>query len=145
MISVRGSRSRRAAFTLFEILLVVALLGLLATVAIVNVDRLFQSSSEDITRTFVTTSMKAPLTTYRYHMGTYPSTAEGLQALLTAPGSAGDRWKGPYLDTPGNQLPVDPWRHPYQYRYPGTKNPGKYDLFSFGPDGVESGDDIGNW
>jgi general secretion pathway protein G len=49
------------------------------------------------------------------------------------------------MDVPGNRLPVDPWKNPYQYRYPGTKNTDGYDVFSFGPDGVESADDIGNW
>jgi general secretion pathway protein G len=49
------------------------------------------------------------------------------------------------METPGNKIPLDPWKHPYQYRYPGTKNTDGYDVFSLGPDGVESGDDIGNW
>lgn len=138
-------RRRRAAFTLFEMLIVIALIALLAGVAITNVDKIFGQNQVQIAQIFVSDTMKAPLTSYRIHMGSYPTTAQGLQALLTAPDGASDRWKGPYLDTSGNKLPVDPWQHPYQYRYPGTKNPEKYDLYSYGPDGVESGDDIGNW
>ncbi len=138
-------RNPRAAFTLFEMLIVIALIALLAGVAITNVDKIFGQNQETIARIFVSDTMKAPLTSYKIHMGSYPSTAQGLQALLTSPDGSGERWKGPYLDTSGNKLPVDPWQNPYQYRYPGTKNPGKYDLFSYGPDGVESADDIGNW
>ncbi len=138
-------RARRAAFTLFEMLIVIALIALLAGVAITNVDKIFGQNQETLARIFVNDSMKAPLTSYRIDMGSYPSTAEGLQALLTSPEGGGDRWNGPYLDTSGNRVPLDPWQRPYQYRFPGTRNTGKYDLFSFGPDGVESADDIGNW
>lgn len=138
-------RGRRSAFTLFEMLIVIALIALLAGVAIVNIDKIFGSNQESIARTFVTSAIKGPMTAYRVNMGGYPSTAQGLQALLTPPEGSTGRWKGPYLDTTGNKIPTDPWGNPYQYRYPGTKNTDRYDLFSFGPDGVESADDIGNW
>ncbi|BET65392.1 type II secretion system major pseudopilin GspG [Opitutales bacterium ASA1] len=147
MSSLKNSlrRRTRAAFTLLEMLIVIALIALLAGFTIANLDKLFGGSQEDVARVFVTSSMQAPLTAYKIQMGSYPSTAQGLQALLTAPDGASSRWKGPYLKTPGNAVPLDPWQKPYQYRFPGTRNPGSYDLFSFGPDGVESGDDIGNW
>jgi len=141
----RQRRLARAGFTLFEMLIVIALIALLAGVAITNVDKIFGQNQETIARIFVNDTMKAPLTSYRIHMGSYPTTAQGLQALLTPPEGSSGKWKGPYLDTPGNKLPEDPWGRPYQYRYPGTKNPDRYDLFSLGPDGVESDDDIGNW
>jgi len=137
--------SRRAAFTLFEILIVIALIALLAGVAITNVGKIFGGSQEQIAELFVNDSMKAPLTGFRINMGSYPTTEQGIQALLTAPGGDSNRWKGPYIDTKGDALPVDPWGTPYQYRYPGTKNSDGYDLYSFGPDRVESADDIGNW
>jgi general secretion pathway protein G len=83
---------------------------------------------------------------YRIDLSDYPSTAEGIQALLVAPANKADRWRGPYIDTPGNKAPLDPWGEPYQYRYPGTKNKGGYDLYSKGPDRVDgTDDDIGNW
>ena len=82
----------------------------------------------------------------RIDMGDYPSTNEGLAVLLTPPGNAGDKWHGPYIDAVGGKLPVDPWGQPYEYRYPGVKNPGGYDLFSKGPDKTaDTADDIGNW
>jgi type II secretory pathway pseudopilin PulG len=66
---------------------------------------------------FVQASVKAPLQQYRMHMGSYPSTEEGLNALLDAPGGDKARhWKGPYIDT----LPEDPWKNRYQYRFPAS-------------------------
>lgn len=148
-----GTRSRggvrriapRAGLTLLEILIVLAILGLLVGVGIANIDKILGSSRESVARIFVRESMRTPLMTYRIQVGNYPTTAEGLQALATAPADKGDRWRGPYVDVPGGQIPPDPWGNPYQYRFPGTKNPQGYDLYSFGPDGVESADDIGNW
>ena len=139
------SRKPRTAFTLLEMLIVIALIALLAGFTIANLDKIFGGSQTDLARVFVTSAMQAPLTSYKIHMGSYPTTAQGLQTLLTSPDGGGDRWKGLYLKTPGNKVPVDPWQKPYQYRHPGTRNPGSYDLFSLGEDGVESADDIGNW
>jgi general secretion pathway protein G len=136
---------RRAGMTLIEVLLAIALAAMVAGLVVVQVNKIFDNSSLDTARLFVSTTMKVPLTTYRMNMGHYPSTAQGLQALLTSPDGTGDRWRGPYMDVPGNKIPLDPWQNPYQYRYPGTKNTDGYDMFSFGPDGVESADDIGNW
>ena len=138
--------SRRSAFTLLEILVVLAIIGLLAGLAISNSDKIFGSSQEAVARVFVRDSLRTSLVRYRIDLGDYPTTSEGMQALLTAPANKTDRWRGPYIDTPGNKLPVDPWTEPYQYRYPGVKNKGGYDLFSKGPDKVEgTEDDIGNW
>ena len=139
-------KSSRAAFTLLEILVVLAIIGLLAGLAVSNSDKIFGHSQEAVAKIFVRDSLKTSLVRYRIDLGDYPSTTEGMQALLSAPANKGDRWRGPYIDSPGNKLPVDPWGEPYQYRYPGTKNKGGYDLFSKGPDKVEgSDDDIGNW
>lgn len=145
----RDSRPLRTAstraFTLLEILIALAILGLLVGLAVSKMDNIFGDAQVRTTRLFVQDSMRTPLTTYRLHMGDYPTTAEGLQALLTAPQGKVDRWHGPYIEANGNKLPVDPWGNPYQYRYPGTHNKGSYDLFSFGSDGVENENDIGNW
>ncbi|MFI5357563.1 MAG: type II secretion system major pseudopilin GspG [Opitutales bacterium] len=138
-------RSSRA-FTLIEILVVVAIIGLLAGLFISNTDRIFGQSQEVVARVFVRDSLKTSLVRYKIDMGDYPLTAEGLLALVTPPANGADHWHGPYVDVTGNQIPLDPWGEPYQYRYPGTKNKGGYDLFSKGPDKTEgTADDIGNW
>ena len=142
----RRHRPARSAFTLLEILVVLAIIGLLAGLAVSNSDKIFGHSQEAVARIFVRDSLKTSLVRYRIDLSDYPSTAEGMQALLTAPANKADRWRGPYIDTPGNKLPLDPWGEPYQYRYPGTKNKGGYDLYSKGPDKVDgTDDDIGNW
>lgn len=138
----RSLRSSRG-FTILEILIVLAVIGMLVALAVSNFDKILGDSSQSVAKIYVQETMKTPLMQYRIHMGSYPSTQEGLQALVTAPGNKADRWRGPYVE--GGRLPVDPWGNPYQYRYPGTKNPGGYDLFSWGPSGKEDDDDIGNW
>lgn len=139
-------RSRRAAFTLFEILIAVALMALLAGVAVLNADKIFGQNQEQVAKMFVKQSLEVPLATFKMAMGGYPTTEEGLQALATAPAMNADRWRGPYIKSDGGKLPTDPWGTPYFYRYPGTKNSDRYDLWSAGPDRKEgTADDIGNW
>ncbi len=138
--------SKRRGFTLIEILVVITIITLLAGLTIANVGKLFGGSQVDIAKLFVTQSMKTPLVTYRLHMGSYPSTEEGLQALVTAPAGKTDRWRGPYV-AEGTKVPIlDPWGEPYLYRYPGVHNKDSYDLWSKGPDKTDgTDDDIGNW
>jgi general secretion pathway protein G len=143
-----SSLFRRASrgFTLLEILVVLAIIGLLVGLVVTNTDKIFGQSQEAVARIFVRDSLKTPLVRYRIDMGDYPSTNEGLAALLTAPNGTADKWRGPYMDAAGGKLPVDPWGQPYEYRYPGVKNPGGYDLYSKGPDKTaDTADDIGNW
>ncbi len=144
----RSARSLRArsAFTLLEILVTLAIIGLHAGLAISNSDKIFGQSQEAVAKIFVRDSLKTSLTRYRIDLGDYPTTAEGLNALLTAPSNKSERWRGPYAETPGGKLPLDPWGEPYRYRYPGTKNKGGYDLYSVGVDKADgTEDDIGNW
>jgi general secretion pathway protein G len=143
-LTPRPGRALNRAFTLLEIMIALAILGLLVGLAVSNLDGIFGGAQVSTAKLFVNESIKLPLTSYRIHMGDYPSTSEGLQALVTAPASKASQWHGPYLQD--GRLPVDPWKEPYVYRYPGTKNKTGYDLFSKGPDKTEgTADDIGNW
>jgi general secretion pathway protein G len=137
-------QSLAAAFTLLEILVVLAIIGLLAGLAITNVDKIFGGAQITTTQLLVREGMKTSLVSYKIHMGEFPSTSEGLQALVTPPASRADRWHGPY--TANGKVPIDHWGEPLQYAFPGTRNKGSYDLWSKGPD-KQSGtaDDIGNW
>jgi general secretion pathway protein G len=142
--AARRSSSRAAGFTLLEILVVLAIIGLLAGLAITNVDKIFGGAQITTTQLQVRDGMKTVLISYKIHMGDFPSTSEGLQALLTPPANRADKWHGPYLEPA--KLPVDHWGEQLQYAYPGARNKTSYDLWSKGPD-KQSGtaDDIGNW
>ena len=138
------ARKSLRAFTILEILVVIAIAGMLVGLVVTNLTKLFGDSKIDIAGMFVKSSIKVPLQQYAMHMGDYPSTAEGLQALITPPANRAERWRGPYLQE--NKIPLDPWGEPYQYRYPGVKNKTGYDVWSKGPDRQDgTDDDIGNW
>lgn len=141
-----ASRRHLRAFTLLEILVVLAIIGLLVGLVVSNTDKIFGQSQEAVAKIFVRDSLKTPLVRYRMDLGDYPTTSEGLAALVTAPSNAAEKWRGPYIDAAGGKVPTDPWGQPYEYRYPGTKNAGSYDLYSKGPDkAADTADDIGNW
>lgn len=133
----------RKAFTILEVLVVLFILGMLVTVLFRNADSIIGRGNESVARIFVNESIRTPLLTYRIDMGSYPTTEQGLAALVSPPGTNSDRWRGPYVE--GGKIPIDPWGNPYQYRFPGQRNPQSYDVFSFGPDGVDSDKNIGNW
>ena len=136
-------RAARKGFTLIEVLLTLALLALLASVVILNVDTFFSGGRAQVAEIWVNQSVKTPLRSFQLHVGRYPTTEEGLGALVDRPSGVEERnWRGPYIE----ELPNDPWDNPYQYRYPGQNNPRTYDVWSMGPDGVSgTDDDIGNW
>lgn len=135
--------SRKGGFTLLEVILVIALLMLLAGVAVVNLEKIFGGGEANIARMKVNDAFKTPLFKFRLDMGSFPTTEQGLKALVDKPSNDRGRWKGPYIE---NREDVkDPWGNDLKYRFPGTKNVGSYDLYSLGPDGQESEDDIGNW
>jgi general secretion pathway protein G len=143
-ITQRSANGALRAFTVLEIMVVIAIIGMLVGLTVANLDKLLGDSKTDLAGIFVHTSIKVPLQQYNMHMGDYPTTAEGLQALITPPANKADRWRGPYLQD--NVIPLDPWKRPYQYRYPGTHNKTGYDIFSFGPSGQEDEKTvIGNW
>lgn len=135
-------KNNQRAFTLLEIIVMVGILALLATLMINKVDGIFGSNQKAIVKIFVNDTLKISLARYQMDNGGYPTTAEGLTVLMTAPANATANWRGPYTD----KVPLDPYGEPYQYRFPGTHNKNGYDLFSKGTDKIEgTEDDIGNW
>jgi len=147
-VSTRGSvpQRRQAAFSLLEILVVLAIIGLLVGLTVTKFTNVLGSNEKTVAGMFVKSSLQGPLMQYRLATGDFPSTAEGLQALITAPANKSARWSGPYIESKDGKPPLDPWLEPYQYRYPGTKNKGSYDIWSKGPDKADgTDDDIGNW
>lgn len=118
------------------------IIGLLAGIVGPRYFKQLDKSKADTARAQIDSFGKA-LDHYRLDIGRYPTSEEGLDALLNKPQTA-TRWRGPYLD---KALPLDPWDKPYQYKSPGER--GEYDLYSLGSDGQPGGSDkaadIGNW
>ena len=134
-------------FTLLEIMVVLAIIGLLVSLAIADLGGIFRGSKVTVAELFVRQSLDVPLSVYCSQLGDFPSTEEGLQALGAPPSGKAGRWRGPYLKSATVHFPLlDPWGEPYKYRYPGTHNPQGYDVWSSGEDKVTgTPDDIGNW
>ena len=138
-------RKRRSGFTLVEILVVVVILGLLATLVIPRV----VGRGEEAKRTATLVQIRAleqALDLYKLDNGFYPTTEQGLEALVSKPSGMPEPMnyrKDGYM----KKVPVDPWGRAYVYRSPGEH--GETDILSFGPDGAEGGEeddrDITNW
>ena len=121
-------------FSLIELIVVLVILGLLATVVGPRVmDRLGKGKAE-IAKLQID-QLEGALGLFRFDVGRYPTTAEGLQVLIATSGV--QNWSGPYLDK--RSLPKDPWGREYQYRAPGQF--GDFDLWSWGADGTQGGED----
>jgi len=134
---------REAGFTLLELLVVLAILGLLAAVVAPRVIS-YLGSSRSKTASIQVKNIAAALELYRLDAGRYPNQQEGLAALVKAPAGA-VAWNGPYL---ANQSALaDPWTRPYRYAVPGKH--GEADVFSLGADDRDGGSgedkDVGNW
>jgi general secretion pathway protein G len=128
--------SRRYAqqgFTLMEMLVVLVVIGLIAAVAIPQVMKLLEGAKQKAARIQLET-LSQSLSYYQLDIGSYPTTAQGLQALWQAPGGT-ETWNGPYVRQERQLL--DPWGQPFVYRSPGQS--GKFDLISLGGDGKEGG------
>jgi len=137
-VSTRAARG----FTLLELLVVMVIIGLLAGFVAPRYFAQVGKSQVKVARAQIDALDKA-LDQFRLDLGRYPTTDEGLQALVTPPGNDAN-WAGPYLK---KGVPADPWGRPYVYQQPGTH--GDFDLLSYGKDGRPGGSgedaDITNW
>ena len=140
----RNSRARPSSgFTLLELLVVMVIIGLLASFVAPRYFAQVGKSQVKLARAQIDALDKA-LDQFRLDVGRYPTSEEGLQVLVARP-SGEASWSGPYLK---KGVPADPWGHPYVYQQPGTHG-GDFDLLSYGKDGRLGGTgedaDLTNW
>lgn len=137
----RGLRHCQRGFSLMELMIVMVILGLLASLVGPTLFKKVGKANQGTAKTQIALLMSA-LDAYRLDVGHYPSQQEGLQALVENPDE--NRWDGPYLK---KEVPQDPWGNKYHYQNPGTH--GRVDVFSYGADNRESGEkedaDVGSW
>lgn len=131
---------RRSGFTLVELMLVVIIIGVLVAMVAPRMAGRSEQARVAVAQADVDLNIATALKLYEVDNGSFPTTEEGINALLDAPGSA-KNWKGPYFE----KKPVDPWGNEYQYKCPGAHRTYSYDLSSLGKDGAESEDDVVNW
>ncbi len=136
-------RTGERGFTLVELLVVLAILGLLAVIAAPQVIRQLGGAKSEAAQIQIE-KLGGVLDLYRLEVGAYPSATAGLDALVDRPASV-PSWNGPYLKNRDSL--IDPWGRPYQYRFPGDH--GEYDLWTLGADGKPGGEgedrDAANW
>ncbi len=136
---MKYSHSRQSGFTLIEIMVVMVILGLLVAVVAPNILGRGEEARIGVAKTQIRNISNA-LDLYKLDNFNYPSTDQGLEALVSQPSGSPEakNWnKNGYLPS----VPVDPWKTEYQYVSPGSQGP--YDLYSLGPDGREGGSDGG--
>lgn len=135
-------RKNDSAFTLIEIMLVVIIIGALAAMVVPRLTGRSEQAKRAISKADIETHLATALKLYELDNGNFPTTSQGLEALLRKPTSSPipENWNGPYIEKP----PIDPWGKPYAYTSPGQHRP-DYDLFSNGKDQNSDKDDIVNW
>ena len=129
------TKSPARGFSLIELMIVLVIIGLLAGLVGPQLMKQLDSSKISIAETQIK-MLRGALQTYRLDVGTYPTTAQGLAALMSAPDEVAEYWRGPYLQ---DELPVDPWRTAYQYEAP-VDNLQGFVLYSFGADAARGGE-----
>ena len=127
-------RSREKGFSLIELIVVLVILGLLATVVGPQVMKRLAQGKAEIAKLQVD-QLEGAIGLFRFDVGRYPSSSEGLEALLRDAGI--ENWSGPYLEK--STVPKDPWGREYEYRSPGQHS--DFDLWSHGADGTPGGED----
>ncbi|MBN8216629.1 MAG: type II secretion system major pseudopilin GspG [Spirochaetes bacterium] len=139
---------RLSGVTLAEVLIVIVILTTLALLIVPRLAGKTEKARRAAAVLDVERGIPAALDEYEADCGRYPTTEQGLEALVAKPTNSPvpQNWQGPYLK---KKTYLDPWGRKYNFRSPSTRAGAMYDLFSFGPDGKEGGEgadkDIGNW
>ena len=133
----------QSGFTLLELLVVLGIIAMLAGIVGPQVMKHMGESKTKAAKVQIE-DLSATIDMYKLDVGRYPTTNEGLNALIESPNTA-KRWNGPYLQK--SKVPLDPWQNEYHYLSPGEH--GKFDLYSYGADGKEGGEgedqDVVSW
>lgn len=135
---------RKEGFTLIELMIVVIILAALAAMVVPRLGSRSEQAKVAVAQADIGSNIGLALKLYKLDNGRYPTTAQGLKALLSKPTSSPvpSNWNGPYLE----RDPIDPWKNNYQYKSPGSHNADGYDLYSWGVDAVDGNeDDVTNW
>jgi general secretion pathway protein G len=141
--ALEGIRSRLGGFTLLELMVVLLILALLASIAAPQVTKYLRKAKAETAKIQVD-ALGAAVDAFHLDTGRFPSSDEGLKALVDRPGNTAS-WDGPYLKKRDSL--IDPWGRPYLYRFPGQH--GEFDIYTLGSDNKEGGEgdarDVGNW
>ena len=130
-------RHRKKGFTLVELLVVILIISLIATVIAPKIFTGLGKAKKDIAKAKMV-NIESAISRFYLDCDRYPDDSEQLEELITKPDELDGKWKGPYLKR--SEL-LDPWKNPYEYIAEGEINPGSFDLISYGADGQEGGED----
>jgi len=137
-------KRRESGFTLVELMIVVIIIAAMAAMVVPRLAGRSEQARVAVAEADVNSNISMALKLYELDNGSYPTSGQGINALMTKPSSSPvpSNWNGPYLE----KAPVDPWGNAYQYKCPGVHNKTGYDVYSVGSDGLDgTDDDVGNW